>query len=99
MTMDEIPFDCFKTYCAVSGTVEEIDQAFKDYLESYPYMQYATRIKERTDGSAIFIRWTRKEDCIAACIHTPATNSVNENEKQEKGQNHTVFQTNHTVRK
>jgi hypothetical protein len=96
MNMDEVPFDCFKTHCCVSGTSEEIDQAFKEYTARYPYMQYATRIKERTEDSAIFVRWTRKEDCIAACIHTPVAKPIGDD--KEQGQNNTVFQTNHTMR-
>ena len=96
MTIDEVPFDCFKTHCRVSGSVDEIDQAFKEYVALYPYMQYATRIKERTSTSAIFTRWTRKEDCIAACIHTPVAKPIGDNE--EEGKDHTVFQTNHTMR-
>ena len=96
MIMNEVPFDCFTTYCSVTGTKEEIDQAFRDYTVQYPYMQYATRIKERTDSSAVFVRWTRKEDCIAACIHTPVANPIGDSE--EEGKDHTVFQTNHTMR-
>ena len=95
MTMDEVPFDCFRTHCRVSGTADEIEQAFKEYIERYPYMQYATRIKQRSENSAIFTRWTRKEDCIAACIHTPVAKPVGE---KEEGKDHTVFQTNHTMR-
>ena len=95
MTIDELPYDCFTTYCNVSGTPEEIDEAFEEYRSRYPYMQYATRIKERTDNSAVFVRWTRKEDCIAACIHTPVAKPVGE---KEEGKDHTVFQTNHTMR-
>ena len=97
MIMNEVPFDCFKTCCAISGSADEIDQAFKEYVAQYPYMQYATRIKERTETSAIFERWTRKEDCIAACIHTPVANPVGDS-KEEEGQDNTVFQTNHTMR-
>ena len=96
MTIEELPLDCFKTYCAVSGTADEIDDAFAEYKTRFPYMQYATRIKERTESSAIFVRWTRKEDCIAACIHTPVDNPVGDN--KEEGQDNTVFQTNHTMR-
>ena len=96
MTIDEVPFDCFKTHCRVFGTPDEIDQAFKDYIARYPYMQYATRIKERTEDSAIFARWTRKEDCMAACVHTPVAKPVGDN--KEEGKDHTVFQTNHTMR-
>ena len=96
MSIDEVPFDCFKTHCRVTGTGEEIDQAFSEYVARYPYMQYATRIKERTEDSAIFVRWTRKEDCIAACIHTPVARPVGDN--IEEGQDNTVFQTNHTMR-
>ena len=96
MSIDEVPFDCFKTHCRVTGTAEEIDQAFSEYVARYPYMQYATRIKERTEDSAIFVRWTRKEDCIAACIHTPVARPVVDN--KEEGQDNTVFQTNHTMR-
>ena len=97
MTIDEVPFDCFKTHCRVSGTADEIEQAFKDYIGRYPYMQYATRIKERTETSAVFTRWTRKKDCIAACIHTPVAKPIGDN-KEEEGKDHTVFQTNHTMR-
>ena len=96
MNMDEVPFDCFKTHCCVTGTPDEIDQAFSDYVTRYPYMQYATRIKERTEDRAVFVRWTRKEDCIAACTHTPAARPTEGN--KEKGQDNTVFQTNHTIR-
>lgn len=97
MIMDEVPFDCFKTHCRVSGSAEEIDQAFKEYVSLYPYMQYATRIKERTETTAIFTRWTRKEDCIAACTHTPVKQPLEDkNNKEEKGKDHTVFQTNVT---
>ena len=96
MTFDEVPYDCFRTYCSVSGTIDEIKQAFKEYKECYPYMQYATRIKEQTENSAVFARWTRKEDCMAACVHTPVDNPVGE--KPEEGKDHTVFQTNHTMR-
>ena len=96
MTMDEVPFDCFRTHCRVFGTSDEIENAFKKYIVSYPYMQYATRIKERTENSAIFTRWTRKEDCMAACIHTPVAKPIGDN--KEEGKDHTVFQTNHTMR-
>jgi len=96
MNIDEVPFDCFKTHCCVTGTPEEIDQAFSDYITRYPYMQYATRIKERTDDTAVFVRWTRKEDCIAACIHKAVAKPIEGN--KEKGQHNTVFQTNHTMR-
>tara|TARA_Y100001937_G_scaffold21876_1_gene30918 strand:+ start:3037 stop:3315 length:279 start_codon:yes stop_codon:yes gene_type:complete len=91
MTINEIPFDCFTTHCCVSGTCEEIDQAFKEYVAKYPYLQYATRIKERTDNSAIFVRWTRREDCIAACIHTPRPDPISSD--VEEGKDHTIFQT------
>ena len=96
MTVDEVPFDCFRTHCRVSGTADEIEQAFKEYIERYPYMQYATRIKERSENSVIFTRWTRKEDCIAACVHTPVAKPIGDN--KEEGKDHTVFQTNHTMR-
>ena len=96
MIIDEVPYDCFRTYCNVSGSRDEIEKAFQDYRDRYPYMQYATRIKEQTENGAVFVRWTRKEDCMAACIHTPVANPVGDN--QEKGKDHTVFQTNHTLR-
>ena len=98
MTINELPYDCFTTYCTVTGTPEEIDEAFEDYRNRYPYMQYATRIKERTESTAVFVRWTRKEDLMAACIHTPVENPVGDQSKEEpeKGKDHTIFQTNVT---
>ena len=94
----EVPMDCFKTCYTASGSTEEIENACAQYQVRYPYMQYATRITERTDDRIVLVRWTNKEDLIAACVHTPVENPIGpENNKKvesqkQKGADHTVFQ-------
>ena len=94
----EVPMDCFKTCYTASGSTEEIEKACEQYKVKYPYMQYGTRRVEKTNDKIVLVRWTNKEDLIAACIHTPVENPIGpeSNKKveksEQKGADHTVFQ-------
>ncbi len=94
----EVPMDCFKTCYTASGSTEEIENASAQYKARYPYMQFATRITEKTDDKVVLVRWTNKEDLIAACIHTPVDQPIGPESNrrvekpEQKGADHTVFQ-------
>ena len=99
----EVPVDCFKTCYTASGSTDEIERACEEYQAKYPYMQYGTRWVERTNDKIVMIRWTNKEDLIAACIHTPSENPIgsdsntNTQKPKQETTDHTVFKVTNKV--
>jgi hypothetical protein len=96
MSIDEAPVDCFRVKCVITGLPDEISQQREEYLLRYPYMCYGTRNISTTEGGIVLQRFRTREICAEACIHTPVAKPLDT--KQEEGKDHTVFQTNHTMR-
>ena len=95
MSIDETPIDCFRVKCLIAGTDEEIEKQKLEYLEKYPYMCYGTRPVSKGTAGLVMQRFRTIEICIEACIHKPVPRS-NDNKSEEKGKDHTIFQTNVT---
>ena len=98
MIIDETPIDCYKIRCFISGSGEQLLEDEREYIQKYPYMRYGTRRAELKDDGIVMFRFRTSELCAQACIHKPNPHPVGEDTTTERGKDHTVFQTNHTMR-
>jgi len=60
----------------ITGSPGEIREQWLSYLESYPNLQYGTRIHQKESGSLLVYRFQNKEECRRACLHEVATDPL-----------------------
>ena len=66
----------------VTGSKEEIQAQWKDYVKRFPNLHYGTHVEKKGDNFIEILRFDTIEDCQKACIHEVSEDPLGKKSKE-----------------